>query len=579
MANLKKTGDTPGTSGHDWAEADNLEQQRKKEIDQNLDNDKVDDIQDEEMEDQANWIQIARKIRRYKAVINVKHIEGNIGQKIKTVHNAVGDLEEFMGAKLHYYGREQFIMVEFGTKEKMQEACTRIIEKDNEFKLEPIQNRGDDEIKNKTMIVRDLPLNIERALLKKVMERYAECEVTDIKTRITGPWVTAHVTFKEESAIVKLKDTWSIPYLKDLCRLAPANVTREEIEQRNTHTLKLSNLPFGITAYDLKELLTKVNAKTCFIPRTRDKYSRLRFAFITFENDEAIEKVLSGDDQFTIKGQPLQWIEKDTKTCHKCGNAAHIVKDCPEREQSFYRKQRQAQFRKVYTKYRVPNYRRLNDSFNNKRNSNSYNRYDEKQNNSNREQNKKDEISNDDNKSIHDIFVDIKNELKNLRNEMSEIKLRIDKLEGKDTSGKKSVAFKDKTFSNDDQNTDKDKGKEKTQFGPINDRGIISLYDRNRRNVSRNFEQTYNFNRKRNALHSEEYASSSTERNIFKARKQEQEKTLYGQEQEKNLFGKDNIREEMKNIKDMINNKDEKIEGLTKTVESVLLLLSEKSNK
>ena len=113
---------------------------------------------------------------------------------------------------------------------------------------------------------------------------------------------------------------------------------------------------------------------------------------------------------------------------------------------------------------------------------------------------------------------------------MSEIKLRIDKLEEKDTSSKKSVAFKDKTFSNDDQNTDKDKGKEKTQFGPINDRGIISLYDRNKRNVPRHFEQTYNFNRKRNALHSEEYASSSTERNIFKARKQEQEKTLYGQE-------------------------------------------------
>src|SRR3990170_8135469 len=109
--------------------------------------------------DSAKWIQIAKKIRRYKAIINVNRISGNnVQQKLKIVQQAVGDMEDFMGTKLHFYGKDQFVMAEFGKKERMLQACDLQLEKDNEFKLEP----GDDEIKNRTLIVRDLPLNFEK---------------------------------------------------------------------------------------------------------------------------------------------------------------------------------------------------------------------------------------------------------------------------------------------------------------------------------------------------------------------------------------------------------------------------------
>ena len=67
-----------------------------------------------------------------------------------------------MDTKLHFYRKEQFVMAEFEKKERMLQACELQLEKDNEFKLEPLYNRGDDEIKNKTLIVRDLPLNFEK---------------------------------------------------------------------------------------------------------------------------------------------------------------------------------------------------------------------------------------------------------------------------------------------------------------------------------------------------------------------------------------------------------------------------------
>ena len=60
---------------------------------------------------------VANKIRRYKAIVNIKDISGiSIGQKLKKVQNAVNDIDEFMGTQIHFYGKEQFVMAEFGKK-------------------------------------------------------------------------------------------------------------------------------------------------------------------------------------------------------------------------------------------------------------------------------------------------------------------------------------------------------------------------------------------------------------------------------------------------------------------------------
>ena len=68
---------------------------------------------------------------------------------MKLVQQAVGDLEDFMGTKLHFYGKEQFVMAEFGKKDYMLQACELQLEKDNEFKLKPLYNRETMKLKTK----------------------------------------------------------------------------------------------------------------------------------------------------------------------------------------------------------------------------------------------------------------------------------------------------------------------------------------------------------------------------------------------------------------------------------------------
>ena len=198
------------------------------------------------------------------------NVSGNNNQqKLRIVQQAIGDIDEFIGIKLTHYGKGHFITAEFGNKSKMQEACDREIEQGNDYRLQPTLNYGDEEVKNRTLIVRDLPLNMYRNTLRQILEKKANNNITDMKVRVQGPYIVTTVTFEKEEALAAFNNQWSLVYLKDLCRIEPANIIKEERERRMMHTLKLSNLPFAITAYDLKEVIEQTKAKTCVLPCTR----------------------------------------------------------------------------------------------------------------------------------------------------------------------------------------------------------------------------------------------------------------------------------------------------------------------
>ena len=114
----------------------------------------------------------------------------------------------------------------------MQEAYDREIEQGNDYCLQPTLNYGDEKVKNRTLIVRDLSLNMYRNTLRQILEKKANNNITDMKVRVQGPYMVATVTFEKEEALAAFNNQWSLVYLKDLCRIEPANITKEERERR-----------------------------------------------------------------------------------------------------------------------------------------------------------------------------------------------------------------------------------------------------------------------------------------------------------------------------------------------------------
>src|SRR5579859_4048260 len=271
---------------------------------------------------------------------------------------------------------ETYIVTEFGSKTGREEACAIPIEENNESRLQSIMNRGDDEVRRRTMMLRNLPLNLNKEMIRKAMEKIGGDIVTNIKTRVKGPWLTASVIYTKEDTVLALKNKWYVLIGKDLCKMSPLDIFREKIENRNRYIVKLANLPFGITSYDLMKIVKRTRAKGCFIPRTNDRYDRLRYAIFNFETEEDMVNAIQNNDQYEIKRKHLSWLEMESKTYHKCGSSEYLVKDCSEIERQNDYMKRASRYSKVYERYKVPNYRCFNNF---RERNNNFNRLNEEQ--------------------------------------------------------------------------------------------------------------------------------------------------------------------------------------------------------
>ena len=419
------------------------------------------ELNDEIMKDYEGpeWVNVSR-IRRYKASIAAENVEGDtFAKKLTNVNKKISHVDDFMGSKIVYIQNKAHVCAVYGKKVSMEKACDIKLFDDNDFLLTPIQNRGDDEVKDKTVVIRDLPLDVDRLTLKTIMEKVGT--VTDIKLQISGLWYKAYVTYENKSTVEEhFQNKWSIFYLKDLCRVAPANVTRQEIDERNRNTLKLTGLPFGTTAYDLNELLVKVNAKTCFIPRTKNQYGRARYAYVTFESEDTCLKMMNNEILGCVNETVLHWIHADVKTCHKCGSMDHLVIECQEKKDNDEFKQRRNGYNKVYTRYRVPNYKNMTKPINN-----TINKQQEKETNVNV------------NQKMIEMMQTIQQNIKELNTTMSYLNQRITKIE-------KQVGIKTPIQTNVSSNTENSGNK--NQDSTSQQLQTQSTYGRNNNNENTN---------------------------------------------------------------------------------------------
>lgn len=381
------------------------------------------------------WIQVPGRIRRYKANILGINVPGqNDIQKLNNLTKVLVNSNGFIECKKNIFQRDLWLNAIFDDKQNMLDACEKTLFDGNDYKLTPLINRGDEEIKNRTLVIRDLPLDTDRNMLKSILESYGSLD--SLKLRLSGSWFRADAIFKEETTIENnFINTWSIQYKKDMCRVAPASYNRSQIEERNSRTAKLTNLPYGTTPIDLKQILQEVKAKTCFIPRTRNRYARHRYAYVSFENDDDLEKIF--ENSIVKFGEnELLWDHESSKACHKCGSTKHLIAECDERENATEAQERRKQYSNVYSRFKVPNYRKLIGTNNNR----------------NAQGSPKQNVQNKQN--FEQILTQLKDEFRKnfeiIKQELTSINERINNLEAKQnakTPGKTNTKQQKKQFT------------------------------------------------------------------------------------------------------------------------------------
>ncbi|CAJ0637458.1 12051_t:CDS:2 [Entrophospora sp. SA101] len=306
-------------------------------IDENKENSCHDTEETNNNEDNSNeipsnkkevWVKIESK-KRYEVSILAENLPGKKpDEKIKNAYHIIDDASNIIGVKYIFIAGKKRVVATFKNKESADKACLKNILENNDYKFEKIIKRNENlDWQQRTIKIMDIPLNAKKDIIKNIFNKFGEVET--ISMRPSGMWYTALITFKSENTIIELQNTWSVSYFKDSMRIYPYKDYQKFYQQRNCHVLKLTNIPFGTTSYDLEDVITAVGGKTCFLARNKNSYIRTRIAYVAFENEELMANAMHTN--YALREKELFWTTINAKTCHICGSPEHLAAKCEEK--------------------------------------------------------------------------------------------------------------------------------------------------------------------------------------------------------------------------------------------------------
>ncbi|CAG8548640.1 16378_t:CDS:2 [Acaulospora colombiana] len=94
------------------------------------------------------------------------------------------------------------------------------------------------------------------------------------------------------------------------------------MKDRGKHSLKLMNLSPNTTAFDLRHIYQKLQAKTCYIPHLM-LYKPRKYAVISFEDEETLHTAL--EQQFSLRETIIETKTIQTKLCTICDSSQHLI--------------------------------------------------------------------------------------------------------------------------------------------------------------------------------------------------------------------------------------------------------------
>jgi hypothetical protein len=267
---------------------------------------------------------------RITGIIQAALIPGNtFKEKTSFVKEIINEIPEFLSINTSIIEEKKYVKATFANIDGYKKG--RILLNRNKIILEELIRPSKEEIAairdlkaQKKILVKDISIDTSHAAIRTIFEAYGK--ITACRTSIYGPWKRAEIEFAEEETALAVGKLAAIPIQRDIARIYPWNEIEYIEDLRKECTLKLSNLPYGTTGYDIWNYVKSVGGKTCFIPKSPIKMSRKRHAYISFNNTEDKEAI--ENKQVSIKGYIAQWISDDVKTCFICEEAGHFAVEC-----------------------------------------------------------------------------------------------------------------------------------------------------------------------------------------------------------------------------------------------------------
>ncbi|GBB88733.1 hypothetical protein RclHR1_15300006 [Rhizophagus clarus] len=280
-----------------------------------------------------NFVLITKNFTAYTEASNFPtHIP-----RAERAHEATKLLKDYLG--FEYIAPSNHTIIDDNNKKKIikvikaifsnEDGYNKLLQNNFHFKIMKEGNNG--ELKEFTTSFKfklafvDKPCKIEEQITN---EKDHTIQVFDLPLYMEKATIRCSLCLLGEIKRIEIKAVG----IKEYVRVMPISLSEEQREIRKLHSLRLSGLPFGTTAINLKPIIEETNAMTCFIPRNPFNYKPMTYAYLSFKNAEdrdiTIKKKFTIRQGKTDKGLFILDPATQHNICNNCGNPNHIRAGC-----------------------------------------------------------------------------------------------------------------------------------------------------------------------------------------------------------------------------------------------------------
>ena len=284
----------------------------------------------DEILDDVNWENVFYNTR-HALLIMADNIEGDgLREKRRIMEKIIPMGIRYVRTCVKRINNVTYIKIDFPTHEHMEKMATLFDTKNIKYEVNDYKKRSltQNDRKNE-IVVKDIPLETSQMDIEKHFSSYGDIET--IRVKALNQWHTANITFKDTETASIFNNKWSDIVKKDSVRIYTAENFEENKNTRTEFCAKLCNLPRNTTGFDIDDFIKQQGGKTCFIPRHPESYNRLRYAYVCFEKQEDLDKVLYDTKEYYLRNFRVFWTQEKSKNCNICQSPEHLAKNCPRK--------------------------------------------------------------------------------------------------------------------------------------------------------------------------------------------------------------------------------------------------------
>ena len=309
------------------------------------------DLNDADL-DTDNWTDIQYNTRHRIFIPTEKTTTQNRQEKRREIENLIPEYIRIVSSDTKWADNIMYIKIDFPTPKDKLAAMEELDKIGTQYKTSIKETNTASDNRKAEIVIRDIPLEINESDIRRHFSSYGS--IAKINMKVNGAWQTANLTFNDESTVTEFfHEKWSDVVRKDSVRIYLAENYKQNKEERTRFCAKLCNIPKNTTGFDIEDYVHSKKGKTCFIPRTRVQYGRVRYAFINFENEADMQAAIDTEETQFMKNFIIYWTKADTKTCHICQSKEHLAANCPRLQDKVKNERKISKLATLYTKKRV----------------------------------------------------------------------------------------------------------------------------------------------------------------------------------------------------------------------------------